>query len=643
MHKLIFTNIIIIILIIILYLVFLFTGKLSSKNGGRTPDRSKAPGERLTDQSTDQMIDQFPYKQISFDDVKKRVENLRSYELKIVNQPYKIFNMPNLAPSFLVYNGIPTLAIVDKEDYALYDDIMDYYTEQCRMQCKRFDSLYNPYEKWTYQRQDIINLCKSKFGEVNRANLRETIFLTGTECTSFKSSLTVGFIKFFKATNMLDISAGWGNRLIGAIAAGITYLGVDPNVCVVNGMQKCINDFSYANKATVLNAPFEDVTLPYTKTNRPDFIFTSPPYFDLESYVKGGPKKEDQSIIRYNTIEKWYDGFLITALIKAWAVLQPGGHMVININNIRGRADYTWRMVQDIQKFSNCAYLGCIGQSTGEPNKSPQPFWCFRKIDELVINPPLVVSVAESNGRWFNVIRDDFLIGGTKQRGLVDYIMELRKTNPNLTEFIYAGPKIGFAQAALAFAVRDINNQKISNMPKLSATVFTSNEEEQRYTRPMYRAAEMGAHLIVMPNMTLKQLQETAEIYAGKEHNRKILPFGVGDEIYKNIMVARLREIIPVAIQTSIQRMWLDVGSATLLNIFAVVFPNAFFEVVQVGKTVWDDQLIKGRTKKYIAPEFFYEEAKTEPPYHSFRRYDAKLWQFVLQHGKNGDWIWNVA
>ncbi len=74
---------------------------------------------------------------------------------------------------------------------------------------------------------------------------------------------------------------------------------------------------------------------------------------------------------------------------------------------------------------------------------------------------------------------------------------------------------------------------------------------------------------------------------------------------------------------------------------FAVEF-GARFNVVQVGKYV-GKSVLKGRATKYVAPENFYAEAKTLPPYRTASSYDAKLWQFIKDLGKAGDIIWNVA
>ena len=39
----------------------------------------------------------------------------------------------------------------------------------------------------------------------------------------------------------------------------------------------------------------------------------------------------------------------------------------------------------------------------------------------------------------------------------------------------------------------------------------------------------------------------------------------------------------------------------------------------------------------------FNEKANIKPPYDSIIKYDAKLWEFVLKYGKDGDYIWNVG
>ena len=49
------------------------------------------------------------------------------------------------------------------------------------------------------------------------------------------------------------------------------------------------------------------------------------------------------------------------------------------------------------------------------------------------------------------------------------------------------------------------------------------------------------------------------------------------------------------------------------------------------------------RTKLYVSPITFYNNARIKPPYNSVINYDAKLWEFFIKFGNNGDYIWNVG
>ncbi len=91
------------------------------------------------------------------------------------------------------------------------------------------------------------------------------------------------------------------------------------------------------------------------------------------------------------------------------------------------------------------------------------------------------------------------------------------------------------------------------------------------------------------------------------------------------------------------RRIWLVVGSGTTLNSLYKVFPKTFFNAVQVGKKVWEDQMDLTRTKLYISDEKFWNVAKIQPPYATVATYDAKAWKYILKYGRDGDYIWNVG
>lgn len=97
-----------------------------------------------------------------------------------------------------------------------------------------------------------------------------------------------------------------------------------------------------------------------------------------------------------------------------------------------------------------------------------------------------------------NIVRDDYLTGGTKQRAL-----DVCMTGTDATEVVYAGPSEGYAQIALAHVAKFFNKR---------ATVFLA----ERYDRCLHpltqRAKKLGAKIVVEPRGTrITRLEEASE------------------------------------------------------------------------------------------------------------------------------------
>lgn len=243
-------------------------------------------------------------------------------------------------------------------------------------------------------------------------------------------------------------------------------------------------------------------------------------------------------------------------------------------------------------------------------------------------SPPLVIEPTYHGNRCFNVIRDDYLVGGTKQRGMIP----LLKNSIN-DEFVYAGPNSGFAQVALAYAAKKTGKH---------CTLFIA---KMRKDHPCtIKAKLMGAKVISVYNGVLKKVQVEAEKYVRSHANTELIPFGGDSDIFVKYMIENIQKAIPETMRINPpKKIWLVGGSGTLIKILYRVFPETRFCVIQVGKKIWDDQLDLSRTTKYIASEQFNERAVLQPPYPSVASYDAKVWVFVAQYGEDGDYIWNVA
>lgn len=193
-------------------------------------------------------------------------------------------------------------------------------------------------------------------------------------------------IELFGATSMLDFSAGWGDRLVGALGTSSIqyYLGVDPNLALKSGHDGMARMFlperesawqsPDGNKSQfgVIYEPFQSCTLPEGRIF--DLVFTSPPFFNFEVYTQ----LEGQSILDFPSYSEWIEKFLFVSLRKAWSVLADGGHLAIHITDIGG-AKICEVMNLFIQyRLAGSVYEGIIG-SIGVSTDVTRPIWVWLK------------------------------------------------------------------------------------------------------------------------------------------------------------------------------------------------------------------------------------------------------------------------
>lgn len=133
--------------------------------------------------------------------------------------------------------------------------------------------------------------------------------------TTFMPCYAMSIYNYFGCPSIvLDPCSGWGDRLLGAQAAGVEkYIGFDPNyalrpgyseimnVCNVYPDEVSDNLIKFTNSYEIHSLPFENNML---ENDSVDFIFTSPPFFDYEIYSDTNPRYKDW-------IEDFYKPFFI--------------------------------------------------------------------------------------------------------------------------------------------------------------------------------------------------------------------------------------------------------------------------------------------------------------------------------------------
>jgi hypothetical protein len=153
--------------------------------------------------------------------------------------------------------------------------------------------------------------------------LRSAMEMTLGSVNQFKPYIAIcGVYEKFKPKRVLDISAGWGDRLIGAMAKNIDYIGIDQNKKLEKPYTQMISDFKDDTSSNVRMIFKKSQDVDYSKLPPYDLIFTSPPYFDLEKYEGMEPFKDKEDFI---------ENYWKPTIIPAFKHLSSGGHMALNM------------------------------------------------------------------------------------------------------------------------------------------------------------------------------------------------------------------------------------------------------------------------------------------------------------------------
>lgn len=234
--------------------------------------------------------------------------------------------------------------------------ITDYFTEECRVKCN-FGDYISPYDYFQTNRKVIVeNVGKNP----PYHKIDSQIYNSGIkQCTLFNLIVCTSILKYFKPKRWLDPSAGWGDRLIAAINYGdCTYRATDPNSCLHPKYKEIIDTFGADKKDYKITK--EGFEVAQIEADYYDLVFTSPPFFDLEKYSD----EESQSNVKYNSLEKWFDGFMYPFLIKGVAALQKNGHFCLYVNDYR-TTKYVSKIKDYFKNNKKMEFVGNIGWKAG--------------------------------------------------------------------------------------------------------------------------------------------------------------------------------------------------------------------------------------------------------------------------------------
>lgn len=219
-----------------------------------------------------------------------------------------------------------------------------------------------------------------------------------------------------------------------------------------------------------------------------------------------------------------------------------------------------------------------------------------------------------------NVLRDDFLPGGTKSV-IVDTLPQ--------DHVIYASPVYGGFQIALAAQLHGM------------AHIFCA---ERKVLHPnTLRCIEYGAQIHQVEHGYLSVVEKAAREYAGLTKFSKIT-FGAAE--HKKILVQRVKKVIEV-LGHEPEEIWCAIGSGTLFEAILEGTTTAIANGVIVGKKYSRDKVPSKHFTRFVPwlyDEKPFEKPSTFPvPFPSMPNYDLKAWEYCNKYSDKKDVLfWNV-
>lgn len=303
----------------------------------------------------------------------KDIVSRRNTQLKIFTKS-PIREYPQYQQKFTTFDKTNSYYIIKSpwESNLELNYLTDYFTEKCRLTCK-FGKSPSAIEYWQKHYHIIQNILVKQHKTINNYNVKEVLYSINRTlfCNNFRISLCLEVLDIFKPKKWLDISAGWGDRLIAALLSQHVeeYCGVDPNPCLHPEYKSIINkiDPRKQKKCTLIQDGFETAKLPDTKF---DLVFSSPPFFNLEIYSNALP----DSLIQYTNVDVWFSNFLMPSIRKSLKYLTPNGYLVLYIAEAHDETKYIPKMIQETDTLASNA-----GRFYYTDGRKIREFYCWKK------------------------------------------------------------------------------------------------------------------------------------------------------------------------------------------------------------------------------------------------------------------------
>jgi hypothetical protein len=272
------------------------------------------------------------------------------------------------------YDNKPSIRFtIPNSVYLQVNYLTNCFTEKARLKSRTINE-ENPILFYLRNRSQLLSETSKELKIQPLMSPKETLSERIWQSHTFPNLFDLSFAKFvyqfFKSRIVLDPSAGWGDRLLGAAASGVEiYHGIDPNSNLKLPFDSMISFLIRETdiKENQYKLLIEDFLNVRIKENYYDTILTSPPYFNFEFYSDDPEQVHNQ----FTDFDDWIANFVIPYIDKCKKSLKKGGICCFYIINTKQKFPYIDSVVTHSSKIMK--YRGMILH-----NRSP--LWVFEKI-----------------------------------------------------------------------------------------------------------------------------------------------------------------------------------------------------------------------------------------------------------------------
>ena len=267
--------------------------------------------------------------------------------------------------------------------------LVDWGTERARRKTKyRNKSFIEKWKNKTRRKKMLEFAQRLKRKDPKKSVLaatRAAIDLQWGTVNTLRAAAAAGMYKKYKATRVLDFTAGWGARMIAAMALDIDYIGIDSNTDLKEGYNRIIKLLKPYTKSKVKLFFKKAEKVDFSKLGKYDYVFTSPPYEYLEAYENmknyenTGKIKQPSSSqkIKMSDSAKFYDEFLVPTLKKAYKYLPKNKHICLNMPDIM--YDKIKKRWKGVTKKETYQIIKRTGGPIGKDRRGKELIFCWKK------------------------------------------------------------------------------------------------------------------------------------------------------------------------------------------------------------------------------------------------------------------------